>query len=228
MKTKLFVLILLGFVGTALGLERAGLDRRIYKLTSKFEMMQQNTLSRIPPEFLRKANGVILLDRTKAGLIFAYEGGGGVAMAKDPKTKKWSPAAFVTANEASLGFQIGGQQSFLVILLMSTNASRLLTEPGFEFGGEARGTAGKASAGAESTISSIDAPVVVFDFRKGLYGGAAIKGGTLAPDEDANYAYYGQFLTMQEILYAKKVKPTESTAQLAETLTKYATQTASK
>ncbi len=71
----------------------------------------------IPPDVLHRAQGIILLDRTKAGFILAYQGGGGVAMVRDAdRTKAWSPAAFVGASEASLGFQVGGEQGFYVIL----------------------------------------------------------------------------------------------------------------
>ena len=44
-----------------------------------------------PAETLRKAQGIILLDRTKAGFLFAYQGGGGVAMVKDAKQGQMEP-----------------------------------------------------------------------------------------------------------------------------------------
>jgi len=78
-------------------------------------------------------------------------------MVKDPKLETWSPAALLKANEASLGFQVGGQQSFVVILLMTTNATRSLADGEIDFGGEARGTAGNSSAGATRSNESISA-----------------------------------------------------------------------
>ena len=74
-------------------------------------------------------------------------------MVKDAKSGNWSPPSFLTANEASLGFQIGGQQSFIAILLMNTNATRALTDSSFNFGGEASGTAGNTSGKAEGTVT---------------------------------------------------------------------------
>jgi SH3 domain-containing YSC84-like protein 1 len=216
-------LILLGLAASpnAFGVDKAELDARIRALTGKFDIMQQMPDKKIPAEYLSKAQGIILLDRTKAGFIFAYEGGNGVALVKDPKTGNWSPAAFVAANEASLGFQVGGQKSFIVILLMNTNSTRMLTDSHFEFGGEARGTAGDSSAGEQGTISSHDLPVLVYADRKGLYGGVAIKGDALTADNDANRAYYDQFMTMKEILLDKKVKSTEAASELAAKLTQY-------
>ena len=220
-------LILLGFACSTLAIDKAELDNRIRRLTAKLEEMQQKPDKSVPAGILRKAQGVILLDRTKAGFIFAYQGGGGVAMVRDPKTENWGPVAFLAANEASLGFQVGGEQSFFVILLMNTNATRSLTEPTIVFGGEARGTAGDVSAGEEGKISPIQPSVLVYDDRKGLYGGAVIKGGAIAPDEDANRVYYGESVSMKDILFENKVKATETASALALKLNDYARASAS-
>jgi lipid-binding SYLF domain-containing protein len=82
MKTALVGLFLLGFAATALAIDKAELDNRIRTLTAKFEAMQQKPDKSIPAETLGKAKGIVLLDRTKAGFVFAYQGGGGVAMVK--------------------------------------------------------------------------------------------------------------------------------------------------
>ena len=215
MKAILAVALAVIFAAPALALDRAELDNRIILLTAKFDAMQRNPARSIPPETLRKAKGIILLDRTKAGFVFAYQGGSGVAMVRDDSTGGWSPVVFLTANEASLGFQVGGQQSFIVILLMNTNATQSLTEPKFQFGGEARGTAGNSTAGVEGNAVPEEPSVLVFDSRTGLFGGAAIKGGSVAPDTKANCIYYGQAITTSEILLDHKVKPTEPASALA-------------
>src|SRR5215472_16342850 len=74
-------LAFLGFCGTVPGADRAELDQRMHKLAIKLQVLQSKPDKRIPAENLRKAQGIILLDRTKAGFLFAYQGGGGVAMA---------------------------------------------------------------------------------------------------------------------------------------------------
>lgn len=215
MKRAFVGLFVLGFAARVVALDKVELDNRIRTLTAKFEALQQKPDKSIPAETLGKARGIVLLDRTKAGFVFAYQGGSGVAMVKDAKSDKWSPPAFLTANEASLGFQIGGQQSFVVILFMNTNSTRLLTEPNVQFGGEARGTAGDSSAGAEGNVAPREPSVLVYDDRKGLYGGAAIKGDAIAPDDTANRVYYEKAVTVGEILFENKVKPTETAVQLA-------------
>src|SRR5215467_6955764 len=162
MKKAICGLLLLSFVGSMFAVQPWDLDRRIYRLTAKFEEMQQKPDKRIPADLLRDAQGIVLLDRTKAGFLFAFQGGVGVAMAKDPNTHQWSAPAFISANDASIGFQIGGEQGFFVILIMNANATRLLTDPTFQVGGEASGTAGNVSARAGSSFTSTDMPVLVF------------------------------------------------------------------
>jgi SH3 domain-containing YSC84-like protein 1 len=224
MKTKIIVLglWLIGFAASSWADPKTDLDGRIFNLTAKFDQLQQQPDKRIPADILSRARGIILLDRTRAGFLFAYQGGSGVALAKDPATGRWSPAAFLTATEASLGPQIGAEHNFFVVLLMSSNSVHFLTDPNFEFGGEASGTAGNVSGGAAGTISDTERPVLVYSSRKGLYGGAAIKGGAVAPDENANEIYYGQWLSMRDILIDRKVQPTPLAANLAARIEAYA------
>jgi lipid-binding SYLF domain-containing protein len=222
MRTFIILIIgflLLGLAGSARAIDKAEADKRIRTLTAKFEVMQAKPDKRIPAENLRKAQGIILLDRTKAGLVFAYQGGAGLALVKDAKTGAWGPPAFLIANEASLGFQIGGEQSLVVILLMNTNATCALTESSVNIGGEASGTAGNSSGKAEGTISDERQQLMlVYTDTTGLYAGAAVKGGALAPDTDANVAYYGQSLTPKEILFDHKGKPGDAAIELAQKL----------
>jgi lipid-binding SYLF domain-containing protein len=222
MRLAIIGFLLVGLTAPALAIDKAEVDKRIHLLTAKFEEMQAKPDKRIPAENLRKAQGLIMLDRIKAGFVFAYQGGGGLAMVRDAKSGRWSSPAFLVANEASLGFQIGGQQAFTVILVMKTNATRALTESSIDFGGEASGTAGNSSGAAESTTSSDYKPMLmVYNDATGLYGGATIKGGALAPDVDANVAYYGQYLTPSEILFGQQGKPTEATTNLVQRIAQF-------
>jgi lipid-binding SYLF domain-containing protein len=190
--------------------------------------MQQKPDKAVPAESLKKAKAVILLDRTKAGFVFAYEGGSGVAMKKDAKSDQWSPVAFLNASDASLGFQVGGQKSFLVILLMNTNATRLLTDADFKLGGETRATGGNDSAGVSGSTSPHESDVLVYDDRKGLYAGVDFSVGSLAPDDHANQVYYSKFVTMRDILAEGKVQPTPAGKELAEKVKEYTKSVASK
>ncbi len=88
MKKITLSLLVLGLAGSAFCADKAELDVKIRMLATKLEALQDKPDKAIPPANLNKAVGIILLDRTKAGFFFAYEGGGGVALLKDPKTKR--------------------------------------------------------------------------------------------------------------------------------------------
>jgi len=222
MRFLIIVLLLLGLAAPARAVDKADLDKLIRRMTTKFQTMQAKSDKRIPAENLRKAKGIILLDRTKGGFIFAFEGGGGLAMVKDATSESWSAPAFMRANEASLGLQIGGQQSFVVILLMNTNATQALADSNINFGGEASGTAGNVTGKADGTVPTDTGQVVmVYSDSKGLYGGVSVKGGDLSPDVDANVAYYGQSLTPKEILFEQKVKPSDTATALAQQINQF-------
>jgi SH3 domain-containing YSC84-like protein 1 len=214
MKTKVAFFVFLTFMAaSALAVDKSEMDARIRKLATKFDELQSKPDKKIPADVLKKAQGIILLDRTKAGFIFAYSGGNGVGFARNPKTQEWNTAAFYKANEASLGFQIGGQQTFMVILMMDTNATQILTGSRVDWGGEASGTAGDQSGAAEGIANALPS-VVVYDDRKGLYGGAAVKGGSIAPDAEANVVYYGKAVSPAEIVFGSKVKGTDAASEL--------------
>jgi len=221
MNSKVLTFLLVGVALSAQAVTKADLDKRLRLFAAKFEEMQAKPELRVPADKLSKACGIVMLHRFKGGLVFGYEGGGGVAMVKDPRSAKWSPPAFMKSNDGSFGVQIGGQASFTVILLMNTNSMRMLTESSFKFGGQAAGTAGNASGTEGSTTAAEEELTLVYSDTSGLYGGAVVKGGTLAPDFDASVAYYGEYLTAKEILFDKKVKGTEAATYLADKITQF-------
>lgn len=221
MKKIMLSIMVAALAGNAFALDRYELDQRMRALEGKFEALQAIPGKGIAPSTLKAARGIILLDRTKAGIVFAYQGGNGVAMVRDPKTGAWGPAAFVKANEASLGLQAGGEQNFYVILLMDDQSVNRLTEANFKFGGEARGTAGDAHGGVAGDINGRREQVLVYVDRQGLFGGASLKGGSIAPDGDANRIYYDHFATMEDILWGNNKQRSDAARDLAATLDKY-------
>jgi len=222
LKKLIATLLITSIAWAAAALDKKELDLQADKLLTKFEAMQAKPDKRVPADVLAKCKAIILLDRTKAGFIFAYQGGRGVVLVKNKKGK-WGPLGWVKADEASLGFQIGGQQAFFVILFMNDESAKtLVADSAFEFGGEASGTGGNQSKGVEGKVESIERSVMVYSDRVGLYGGAAVKGGAISADYDANRIYYGQPLNLQEVLFDKKVKETPAATALSAKIQEFA------
>ena len=140
MRRYLLTILFLGLAATTFAETKSELDDRVRKLMAQFDSLQANTEARIPADKLKKASGVILMERTKGGLVFGYEQGFGVAMVKNKG--EWSPFAFMNSHEGSFGAQIGGKSTFCVILLMTEAARDRLIASKVDWGGEAGGTGG--------------------------------------------------------------------------------------
>jgi lipid-binding SYLF domain-containing protein len=216
MKRYILTTLVLGLAATTMAETKSELDDRVRKLMAQFDTLQSDAQARIPADKLNKALGVIVMDRAKGGFIFGYEQGFGMAMVKK-KGEQWSPFSFMNSHEGSFGAQIGGKSTFCVILLMNEAARDRLTNPEVSFGGEAAGTGGSNSSGVGSNFTD-DPPVIVYGTSKGLYGGATIKGGQVAADDKANQNYYGEYYSIKDILFEKKVKPSETASEFAKKL----------
>jgi SH3 domain-containing YSC84-like protein 1 len=221
MKTLVIGALLTTLCLSAQAVTRPELDQRLQKLSLKFEQMQNNPATRIPANLLQKACGIVLLQTSRGGFIFGYQGGYGVLMVKEPQSDQWSPPVFLSANKGTFGAQIGGQTSFQAILLMDTNAIPLLTGSQFNFGAQAQGTAGNMSDTEQSKSSPLQQMTLVFTDAQGLYGGAVVTGGGLAPDTNDNAVYYGQYVTPSQVLFGNQVRPTEAAGYLAQKLNQY-------
>ena len=207
MKRAILSLLILGLAGSALAVDRPQLNSRIQNLTAQFTAMEQNPATRIPANKLARADGIILLDRTKGAFIFGYHEANGVALARDANGR-WSPAGFVSSEGASLGPQIGGTKDFFVVLMMSPAAARTLTQSQINFGAKASATGGSAHAGAVVMVESY--PVTVYSEHNGIFAGASIRGGSIQMDKDANTVYYGHPVSANGVLFAHAVQPSRT------------------
>jgi len=208
-------MVFMGLAATSFAETRSELDDRVRKLMAQFDSLQANSEAYIPADKLRRATGVIVMDRIKGGLVFGYEHGFGIAMVKN--NGQWSPFSFMNSNEGSFGAQIGGKSTYVVMLLMTDAARDRLVASKVDWSGEAGGTGGSTSGGVGNTFTD-QPPVLVFGEAKGLYGGATIKGGSVASDDKANEIYYGQFFSIKDILFDRKVAPSETAVEFAKKL----------
>jgi len=208
------IVLLLGLATTGFADTKEELDNRVRKLMAQFDSLQSDAKARIPAKTLEKAQGVIVMDRTKGGFIVGYEQGFGVAMVKNKG--EWSPFSFMSSHEGSFGAQIGGKSTFAVILLMTEGARDRLASSKVDFGGEAGGTGGSSSGGVGEDFTQN--PVIVFGQSKGVYGGAVVKGGSVSANDKANQDYYGEFHSIKDILFDGKVKSSETAEEFAKKL----------
>lgn len=171
----------------------------------------------IPKEALEKAECVgVFPDVTKAAFIVGGQGGSGVFTCRDANGKMGAPAFFHIGG-GSVGWQFGGQQTDLVLLVMNPNGMQHLLEDKFTVGAEATATAGPVGRTLKAaTDAQLNAQILAWSRSQGAFIGAALDGSVISPDESKNRAMYGdKGRTAREILFDHAVAPTnESNAFL--------------
>jgi len=148
-------------------------------------------------ENLDSAQGVLIIPTMiKGGYIIGGSGGSGVMLARRPELE-WSYPAFYTMGSVTLGLQIGGEVSEIVLVVMSKAGRDAMLTNEFKLGGDVSVAAGPVGAGAKAQT----ADVLAFSRTKGgLYGGLNIEGAVIATREGWNRTYYGSDVRAIDIL----------------------------
>ena len=153
---------------------------------------------------LRRARAVVIAPRIiKAGFFFGGEGGQAVLLARGPNG--WSDPAFYTVASASFGFQIGAQQSEMIMFVMSERALQALMRDQFKIGvnaGFAVVTLGSTVEGA--TTANVGPDIVVWASSSGAYAGVSLDGTLIVPKTDGDARYYGRPLSSADIVQRRR------------------------
>ncbi|MGH6982473.1 MAG: lipid-binding SYLF domain-containing protein [Stellaceae bacterium] len=144
---------------------------------------------------------VIVPNLVKAGFIFGAQGGQGVLLIHN-RNGSWSYPAFYNLGAASFGLQIGVSVSKVVLIIMNDHALQLaITNAQLKLGAEAGLAIATLGAGAEGSVTTAGADIYALSNSKGLFGGIAIQGGAIGPNQNWNAAYYGRPISSEAIVY---------------------------
>ncbi|MGP1256929.1 MAG: lipid-binding SYLF domain-containing protein [Kiloniellales bacterium] len=141
--------------------------------------------------FAGRAKAILIFPQIlKAGFILGAEGGRGVLLVRGGDGS-WSPPAFYTLAAGSIGLQIGGQVSELVMTVMNDGALAAMMKNKVQLGAELSVAVGPVGKGAEAaTTTNLNSDVIAFSKTVGLFGGGALEGAGLIPNHAWNRAYY--------------------------------------
>jgi lipid-binding SYLF domain-containing protein len=121
----------------------------------------------------------------------------------------------------SVGFQIGGSESDVILLVMNDRGADRLLSSQFTLGGEGEVAAGPVGRSATAqTDAKLTAEILSWSRSRGVFAGISLQGATLREDEDANQALYGKKLTNREIV-DKMVPPPPASEHLLSILNRY-------
>ncbi len=178
----------------------------------------------IPADLLDKADCVIVLPsviKFAIGLGGSY--GRGVMTCRSGKDFKgrWSAPSMMALEGGSLGFQLGGQATDFVLLVMNPRGASSILTSKVKLGADIAAAAGpKGRNAAASTDVTLRAEILSYSRSRGLFAGISLAGSTLRPDNDGNERLYGKGVTAQDIVINSAIRAPASASLLLATLNK--------
>jgi len=193
---------------------------RIQKATQVFQEIMRTPDKGIPRDLLEKAKCVAIIPgEEKAAFIFGGSYGKGLATCRT--AHGWSAPMFLAVGGGSVGFQIGGSFTDVVMLFMNDHALQSLLGDKFKIGADVTVAAGPVGRNAAAgTDLKLKAEILSYSRSKGAFAGVSLDGAVVQADHSGDKAIYGSDVARQEILNGKIAVP-EPAQRLLEDLAKY-------
>jgi len=186
----------------------------------------------IPQSVIDKADCVVVLPSV---LKFAFGFGGsygrGVMTCRGGEDFKgpWGAPTMMALEGGSFGFQLGGQATDFVLLVMNQRGASSILSSKVKLGGDASAAAGPKGRTAEAdTDVTMRAEVLTYSRARGLFAGISLEGSTLRPDNDANERIYGRKMDAKDIALHGAVPIPQAARLLISTLNQHSPKNLSK
>src|SRR6266850_1752459 len=176
----------------------------------------------IPQEMLEHAHCIIIVPELKtAAFIVGGKYGKGYLSCRNKVGPGWSAPGTVRIEGGSVGFQIGGSSTDLIMLVMNARGADKLLSSKFTLGAEGSVAAGPVGRTATAqTDAQMHAEILSWSRSQGLFAGLALEGATLRQDLDDNATLYGRKLENREIV-TTSVRTPKAAEKLIGLLNKY-------
>src|SRR6185312_5072440 len=158
----------------------------------------------IPKDLLDRAECVIVLPSVlKAAIGIGGSFGRGVMVCRSGEhfTGPWGAPAMYALEGANIGFQLGGQATDFVLLVMNPRGAESLMGSKVKLGADAAAAAGpKGRTATAATDVVMQAEILSYSRSRGLFAGVSLEGSTLRPDRDGNALVYGGEIAPRELV----------------------------
>ena len=222
MKNILLLLAAMTLVGLPASAQKDENNR--IKNAGKVMVEILNVPDDIPADILDKAECVIVLPSVmKFAIGFGGSYGRGVMTCRSGKefSGPWSAPSMMALEGGSFGFQLGGQATDFVLLVMNQRGAGSILTSQVKLGADMAAAAGpKGRNAAASTDVTLRAEILSYSRSRGLFAGISLEGSTLRPDNDGNERLYGKGVSAQDIVINSKIRPPASAKSLLATLNK--------
>jgi lipid-binding SYLF domain-containing protein len=199
-----------------------GPDKRLNESAAVFSEIMAAPDKGIPQDLLEKAYCIVIVPSLKtAAFVVGGEYGKGYMSCRRTSGSGWSAPAAVRVEGGSVGFQIGGSTTDVIMLVMSERGADKLMQSKFTLGAEGSVAAGPVGrTAAAQTDAQMHAEILSWSRTQGLFAGVALEGATLREDLDDNRTLYGEKLENRDIVSNGRRSPAGATA-LMELLNRY-------
>jgi lipid-binding SYLF domain-containing protein len=196
--------------------------KRLEEAAAVFSEIMATPDKAIPQDLLEKAHCIVIVPGVKKGaFIVGGKYGKGYLSCRNKGGVNWSAPATVRIEGGSVGFQIGGSETDVIMLVMNERGADRLLSSKFTLGGEGEVAAGPVGRAATAeTDAYMRAEILSWSRSRGVFAGLSLQGATLRQDVDDNATLYGKKLENREIV-TKGVAPPDAAAKLLELLNKY-------
>jgi SH3 domain-containing YSC84-like protein 1 len=168
-----------------------------------------NVPDNIPQELLEKAECVIVIPSLKKlafGVGASYGRGAMVCRTGEKFRGPWGAPAMYALEGGSVGFQIGGEATDLILLVMNDRGMESILSSKVKLGADASVAAGpKGRDASADTDAWMRAEILSYSRSRGLFAGVSLEGSTLRPDDDASADVYGHPIKAKDIVRGKKM-----------------------
>ena len=195
---------------------------RVDKATEVLTEIMGTPEKAVPSDLLSKAHCVAIVPGVKkVGLGLGAKYGKGVITCRGADGSGWTGPSTVRIEGGSIGFQIGGSSTDVVLLVMNKKGKDKLLSSKVTLGADAAVAAGPVGRSAQAqTDAQMHAEILSYSRSRGAFAGISLEGATLRPDNKDNKAIYGKDVTPTDILSGKVPGPAWTKA-LSAALTKY-------
>ena len=218
MLKRLVVLIMLALFATltAVASDREDDVKRAHRAAQVFKEIMNTPDHGIPHDLLKSAKCIgIIPGDVKFAFIFGGNYGRGMATCRTGHG--WSAPMFLAIDGGSVGYQIGGSSTDLVMLFMNDRALHSLLGDKFKLGADASVAAGPVGrTAAAATDVRLNAEILSYSRAKGVFIGVALDGAVVQADKSGDVAMYGENVNRHEILDGKVAVPASARPLLHE------------
>jgi lipid-binding SYLF domain-containing protein len=189
---------------------------RTQKAAQVFKEIMDTPDKGIPDDLLAKTKCVAIIPGDKKfAFIFGGSYGRGVATCRT--VHGWSAPLFVAIDGGSVGYQIGGSSTDVVMLFMNDHALHSLLSDKFKLGADASVAAGPVGRNAAAaTDLKLDAEILSYSRTKGVFAGVSLGGSVVQADKNGDEAMYGANVDRQAIVDGKTPVPASATGLIRE------------